>query len=132
MTDVVELDPHDPRATVCGHCGRGWDDSVSTTWTPTPAGRCPFEYEHEYEHDSTAITTGAYPGLANMETVTFRWSTIYGKCLDCGLPAAFGIDRTPRKSWDDDVHKLCAVCAANHAVDGESVFRLDDYYNEEG
>lgn len=47
MSDVVELDPSDPRASVCGECGRGWDDSVSTAWTPTPAGRCPFEYEHD-------------------------------------------------------------------------------------
>lgn len=43
---VVELDPADVRATVCGTCGRAWDDSVSTAVTPTPAGRCPFEYDH--------------------------------------------------------------------------------------
>jgi len=24
---VVELTPDDPRATVCGHCGRGWGDT---------------------------------------------------------------------------------------------------------
>lgn len=51
-TGVVELDPTDPRATVCGNCGRGWDDSVATSWTPVPSGRCPFEYEHEYEHET--------------------------------------------------------------------------------
>ena len=49
MSDVVELDSDDPRATVCGTCGRGWDDSISTSVTPTPAARCPFEYEHESE-----------------------------------------------------------------------------------
>lgn len=43
---VVELSPLDPRATVCGVCGRGWDDSVASAWTPAPAGRCPFEYLH--------------------------------------------------------------------------------------
>lgn len=43
---VVELSPNDPRATVCGGCGRGWDDTVSTSVTPAPAGRCPFEYDH--------------------------------------------------------------------------------------
>lgn len=43
---VVELAPTDPRATVCGTCGRAWDDTVSTGVTPTPGGRCPFEYEH--------------------------------------------------------------------------------------
>lgn len=47
MSDVVELDPSDPKATVCGTCGRGWDDSVSTSVTPAPSGRCPFEYEHD-------------------------------------------------------------------------------------
>jgi hypothetical protein len=51
---VVELDPADVRATVCGTCGRAWDDSVSTAVTPTPAGRCPFEREHEeVSHDGT-------------------------------------------------------------------------------
>lgn len=44
---VVERPSNDPRATVCGECGRGWDDAVSTAWTPAPAGRCPFEYEHQ-------------------------------------------------------------------------------------
>ena len=46
---VVELDPEDPQATVCGTCGRGWDDTVSTDVTPAPSGRCPFEYEHSEE-----------------------------------------------------------------------------------
>lgn len=32
----------------CGHCGLTWDDSISTTWTPAPSGRCPFEYFHKY------------------------------------------------------------------------------------
>jgi hypothetical protein len=49
MSDVVRLDPSDPKATVCGTCNRAWDDSISTSLTPTPAGRCPFEYEHESE-----------------------------------------------------------------------------------
>ena len=30
----------------CGSCGRSWDDSMSTGWTPAPSGRCPFEYYH--------------------------------------------------------------------------------------
>lgn len=50
-TGVVELHPTDPRATVCGHCGRGWDDTVGTEWTPVPSARCPFEYDHEYSDD---------------------------------------------------------------------------------
>jgi hypothetical protein len=27
----------------CGDCGRAWDDSIPTSLTPAPAGRCPFE-----------------------------------------------------------------------------------------
>lgn len=30
----------------CGHCGLSWDDGVSTSMTPTPSGRCPFEHYH--------------------------------------------------------------------------------------
>jgi hypothetical protein len=30
----------------CGTCGRSWDDGISTGMTPTPSGRCPFEYFH--------------------------------------------------------------------------------------
>ena len=47
--EVVEVDPDDLNATVCGTCGRAWDDRVITPVTPTPAGRCPFEYDHESE-----------------------------------------------------------------------------------
>ncbi|AXQ62119.1 hypothetical protein SEA_SKYSAND_86 [Gordonia phage Skysand] len=30
----------------CEECGRRWDDAVSTSVTPAPSGRCPFEYDH--------------------------------------------------------------------------------------
>jgi len=56
MTDVIELKGPalvravlDRRAATCGACGRSWDDTVSTAWTPVPSGRCPFEYEHDDE-----------------------------------------------------------------------------------
>jgi hypothetical protein len=32
-----------------GACGRSWDDAVATSWTPAPAGRCPFEHFHADE-----------------------------------------------------------------------------------
>lgn len=35
-----------PHFVRCGTCHRAWDDSRSTALTPTPAGRCPFEYWH--------------------------------------------------------------------------------------
>lgn len=52
---VIEIDMDDLGITglrlvdlaTCGTCGRSWDDSVVTAWTPAPSGRCPFEYEHE-------------------------------------------------------------------------------------
>jgi len=30
----------------CGHCGLSWDDGISTSLTPAPSARCPFEYYH--------------------------------------------------------------------------------------
>jgi hypothetical protein len=30
----------------CNTCGRAWNDDKPTAWTPTPSGRCPFEYWH--------------------------------------------------------------------------------------
>jgi hypothetical protein len=33
--------------TTCGHCGHQWNSVL----TPTPASRCPNEYEHVYEDD---------------------------------------------------------------------------------
>lgn len=33
----------------CGHCGRSWNDALSSSVTPAPSGRCPFEYEHVYD-----------------------------------------------------------------------------------
>lgn len=46
---VQPLKPGEPAkdAVTCGVCGLTWDDGVSTGWTPTPSGRCPFEYFHE-------------------------------------------------------------------------------------
>jgi len=33
----------------CGSCGLSWDDGVSTSMTPTPSARCPFESFHKPE-----------------------------------------------------------------------------------
>ena len=35
----------------CGHCGHSWNDAATSHLTPAPSGRCPFEYEHEYEDE---------------------------------------------------------------------------------
>ena len=36
----------------CGHCGREWNDAITTDRTPAPSGRCPFEDLHEEEDDT--------------------------------------------------------------------------------
>lgn len=62
--------------------------------------------------------------------VTFKWSTEYGECYECGLPAAFyttdAYDRPdePPKPLGDE-HKRCAVCAANDASTGLTIIRID-------
>ena len=37
--------------TTCGTCGLSWDDSISTSMTPVPSGRCPFEPFHPDEDE---------------------------------------------------------------------------------
>ena len=72
-TELVELDPEDPQATVCGQCGRAWDNDVATSgpgyFTPTPGGRCPFEYEHEYdeEYDEETVSISSLPTFPSAE-----------------------------------------------------------------
>ena len=34
-----------------GECGLWWDDAISTSYTPAPGGRCPFEDFHDYDDD---------------------------------------------------------------------------------
>ena len=36
---------------LCGHCGTAWNDDKSTSVTPTPSGRCPFEYDHQHDDE---------------------------------------------------------------------------------
>lgn len=48
MTPMGDAD-HDM---TCGTCGRTW----SSLTTPTPAGRCPFEYDHEDEDEDDGLS----------------------------------------------------------------------------
>lgn len=50
---VRELGPDDPAMDrfTCGTCGRSWDDSIPTSYTPAPSARCPFEYFHESDDE---------------------------------------------------------------------------------
>lgn len=77
----------------CGHCRLSWDDAKSTDWTPTPGGRCPFEYFHLYpkekrqtrpvivlrnEDDETDIALLAVPpkGMDKDDAQTLIWAAI--------------------------------------------------------
>lgn len=43
-----DIDPDDIKpTTACGTCRLSWNDDLSSTWTPVPSARCPFEYIHE-------------------------------------------------------------------------------------
>jgi hypothetical protein len=62
------------------------------------------------------------------QIVTFYWSTKHGRCYDCGLPAAFF---TVSNKGDKEItpeQKLCAVCAANHACEGEVINRIEELF----
>ena len=68
------------------------------------------------------------PVLTNvpaLEIVVFQWSRQDGDCEDCGLPAAF---LQPAYNAGGGLlvpeHRLCAVCAANAAADGETIERI--------
>lgn len=41
---VAANNPAPTKFATCGTCKRSWNDSKSTGFTPTPSGRCPFEY----------------------------------------------------------------------------------------
>lgn len=58
----IQANEHtDPRdVATCGTCGFSWDDSVPTSLTPAPAGRCPNEYNHEYDDGDTLIAGVVY------------------------------------------------------------------------
>lgn len=50
--------------------------------------------------------------------VHFKWDDRFGRCYDCGLPAAYGIV-SPL-----GIVKYCSVCAASLASDGEQITYL--------
>jgi hypothetical protein len=49
--DIGEVPPTTPGAIICGSCGAAWLEDI------TPAGRCPWEYNHgeEEEEEDTPI-----------------------------------------------------------------------------
>jgi hypothetical protein len=68
-------------------------------------------------------------GPADTETIVFHWSRRHGDCLDCGRPAAF-VSTDAYGPDSTDHPKLCSVCAATHAADGEMVAWIANPYDE--
>lgn len=59
-TDVPEHWPVQPTSDgthTCGGCGRSWNDDVSTSITPSPSGRCPFEAFHANVEETQELDT---------------------------------------------------------------------------
>ena len=56
--------------------------------------------------------------------VTLNWLKQEHECTDCGLPAAFASKDAYGPGSHDE--PLCAICAANHAADGETIIRIVD------
>lgn len=46
VADTAELVLAGESIAQCGGCGRFWNDGVSTSLTPAPSARCPFEPFH--------------------------------------------------------------------------------------
>lgn len=59
-----------------------------------------------------------------MEVVTFEWSTQYGTCQDCGLPAAYKLLNVEQAGGGDIL--LCSVDAAYHAAHGDEIYYLHE------
>ena len=79
--DEAELDGM-PGVAICGHCGRAWVDSIITSVTPSPGGRCPFEYEHTGRRRKKAgYEPSPYDGTyseAKRKTASGDWSYYEG------------------------------------------------------
>lgn len=86
VREVLDTEAYDEPFSVatCGACGRSWDDDRASGLTPTPSGRCPFEYEHEHED----ATEGDGPARGIAREIIARGDTI----------ASYGDD--PWTVWD--------------------------------
>lgn len=75
---------------LCLTCGRAWNDEKSTSVTPVPSGRCPFEYEHEYEirrtlpifEETTSALYYSNDGRLRLDRVLENDSRVYLLRLD--------------------------------------------------
>lgn len=95
--------PSAPGHATCGTCGLTWDDNISTAYTPTPGGRCPFEAFHDDEEIpllTKAMLSGDPGTVLVCGNCGDTWSATPGdyfwldddepfECSGCGLPALY-------------------------------------------
>lgn len=74
---------------ICGYCGLIWDDGKSTGFTPTPGGRCPFEYFHEYRDEDEGYTASKKTAEWNPLVSSGEYQRIYVSELEPGMVTAF-------------------------------------------
>ena len=60
VIEFLGTPPTTRNVATCGECGRSWDDSVSTSVTPTPSGRCAFESDHAAETYDRCVICGEF------------------------------------------------------------------------
>ena len=77
---VQPTDGKGPEDATDGTCGLSWNDSISTSWTPVPSGRCPFEYFHRNVDDHVktickeaglGMMRGVFDVLLDREAITY-------------------------------------------------------------
>jgi hypothetical protein len=75
---------------ICGYCGLIWDNGKSTGITPTPGGRCPFEYFHEYRDEDEGYTASKKTAEEwNPLVSSGEYQRIYVSELEPGMVTAF-------------------------------------------
>lgn len=84
--DALAAARRDGRAAMCMTCGRSWDDSISTPYTPAPAGRCPFEHLHDEEPEPFLV------------------------CPPCLASTAWGDEYEPLTGGDSMLVECCDAC----------------------
>lgn len=65
----------------CGTCGRSWNDAAVSSVTPVPAGRCPFEYEHD-DPDDDPDTPGWEPAQHVAAVAAYLIASAYTQLAD--------------------------------------------------
>lgn len=141
---VQPTDGKGPEDATDGTCGLSWNDSISTSWTPAPSGRCPFEYFHGNVDDhiktickeaGLRMMRGVFDVLLDRETTTFARvlkltsDEVYDLYESHIGPAIDGIEDEVADvvEFDEDQHKGL-VDAYQHA-DGSITYIV---YDEDG